>query len=346
MIIQCKECGTKYRFDKSQISGEGIWVRCSHCKEVFFQENPLAGIASLTGSIEPGEEIHEKIYEENAEDIDRIFSEGKTEDDTQKLEQEPEHKELYYGSDKAKGETSEDEDEDEEEDIDRIVRKDEAEDDTQNLEQEKAYDDADEVMDNAEASEEVQKFRSSGKKIAIFLILVILIAGGIYLWTSPRAIKMISNKVLPRVEQIFGIKSSDIPNECVSGLGVDLINVKERFVQNLIAGDIMVVEGSAVNNNKCSVSNIKIRGKILDSSGNVLSEVESNCGNILTDDELKGLTEKEMMKELSNPYGREVSNAGIEPGTDIPFMLALIMPAGDASEFLVELAGIEIAETK
>jgi len=129
-------------------------------------------------------------------------------------------------------------------------------------------------------------------------------------------------------------------------LGVDLINVKERFVKNWVAGDIMVVEGSAVNNNKCSVSNIKIRGKILDSSGNVLSEVESNCGNILTDDELKGLTEKEMMKELSNPYGREVSNAGIEPGTDIPFMLALIMPAGDASEFLVELAGIEIADNK
>jgi len=299
VIIQCKECGTKYRFDKSQISGEGIWVRCSHCKAVFFHENPLAGIAPLTDSIEPEENTNEKIYEENAEDIDRIFSEGETEDDTQKLEQE------------------------------------------------KAYDDAGEVMDNEEVSEEeTQKPRSSGRKIAIFLILVILIAGGIYLWTSPRAIKMISNKVLPRVEQIFGIKSSDTPDVGLHELGVDLINVKERFVKNWVAGDIMVVEGSAVNNNKCSVSNIKIRGKILDSSGNVLSEVESNCGNILTDDELKGLTEKEMMKELSNPYGREVSNAGIEPGTDIPFMLALIMPAGDASEFLVELAGIEIADNK
>jgi len=42
----------------------------------------------LTDSIEPEENTHEKIYEENAEDIDRIFSEGETEDDTQKLEQE------------------------------------------------------------------------------------------------------------------------------------------------------------------------------------------------------------------------------------------------------------------
>ncbi len=153
MIIQCKECGTKYRFDKSQISGEGIWVRCSHCKAVFFHENPLAGIAPLTDSIEPEENTNEKIYEENAEDIDRIFSEGETEDDTQKLEQE------------------------------------------------KAYDDAGEVMDNEEVSEEeTQKPRSSGRKIAIFLILVILIAGGIYLWTSPRTTEVISNGILPRVE--------------------------------------------------------------------------------------------------------------------------------------------------
>jgi len=96
-----------------------------------------------TGGETPGE-----INEEGAEDIDGIFSEGETEDDTQKLEQG------------------------------------------------KTYADAGEVMDNEEVSEEeTQKPRSSGKKIAIFLILVILIAGGIYLWTSPRAIKMISNKV-------------------------------------------------------------------------------------------------------------------------------------------------------
>ena len=375
MIIQCKECGTKYRFDKSQIDGEGIWVRCSRCEAVFFQENPLAEIASLIESMETGGETPGEINEEGAEEIGRMFSGAETEpkDDEPEArvvtadtdlgmlsevetgddEPEPEQEETSEAADEiiddmeTGGETPGEINEEGAEDIDGIFSEGETEDDTQKLEQGKTYADAGEVMDNEEVSEEeTQKPRSSGKKIAIFLILVILIAGGIYLWTSPRAIKMISNKVLPRVEQIFGIKSSDTPDVGLHELGVDLINVKERFVKNWVAGDIMVVEGSAVNNNKCSVSNIKIRGKILDSSGNVLSEVESNCGNILTDDELKGLTEKEMMKELSNPYGREVSNAGIEPGTDIPFMLALIMPAGDASEFLVELAGIEIADNK
>lgn len=308
MIIQCKKCGTKYRFDKSQIDGEGIWVRCSHCNTVFFQENPLAEVASLTDSIEPGEKIHEKTYEENAEDIDRILMEIKGADDAQ------------------------------------------------NPEQEEAYGDAVEIIDNAEASEEAQKPRSPGRRIAVFLILVILLSGGIYLWTSPRAIEGILNRVLPQVEKFIGIlpgaekllgtNDRDIPNECLSGLGVDLINVKERFVKNWVVGDIIVVEGFAVNNNKCAVSDIKIKGKILDSSGNILAEEKSNCGNILADDELKGLTEKEITKELSNPYGREFSNADIEPGADIPFMLVFMMPAGEASEFLVELAGIEVAKSK
>jgi len=309
VIIQCKKCGTKYRFDKSQIDREGIWVRCSHCKAVFFQENPLAGIASLTGSIELEEEIHEKTYEENAEDIDRILMEI------------------------------------------------EGEDDAQNPEQEEACGDAGEIIDNAETSEEkAQKPRSPGKRIAIFLMLVILLSGGIYLWTSPRAIEGILNRALPQVEKFIGIlpgaekflgtNNRDIPNECLSGLGVDLINVKERFVKNWVAGDIIVVEGFAVNNNKCAVSDIRVRGKILDSSGEILAEEESNCGNILTDDELKGLTEKEIMKELSNPYGREFSNAEIEPGADIPFMLVFMIHAGEAREFLVELAGIEVAKSK
>ncbi|MCD6485836.1 MAG: zinc-ribbon domain-containing protein [Syntrophobacterales bacterium] len=308
MIIQCKKCGTKYRFDKSQIDGEGIWVRCSHCDAVFFQENPLTEIVLSTGSAGPEEGIHEKAHEKNAEDIDRIFMEVEAEND---------------------------------------VRNEQEEDDG----------DIGEIIGNAKASKkEAQKPRSPGKKTAIFLILVILLSGGIYLWTSPRAVEGILNRILPQVEKFIGIlpgvekligtKNKDISDECLSGLGVDLINVKERFVKNWVAGDIMVIEGFAVNNNKCAVSDIRVKGKILDSSGDILAEEESNCGNILTDDELKGLTDKEIVKELSNPYGREFSNADIEPGANIPFMLAFIMPAGKASEFLVELAGIKAVNSK
>ena len=42
MIIQCEKCSTKYRFDDNLMEGDGIWVRCSHCKHEFFHENPFA----------------------------------------------------------------------------------------------------------------------------------------------------------------------------------------------------------------------------------------------------------------------------------------------------------------
>ena len=296
MIIQCKECGTQYRFDKSQIDGEGIWVRCSRCEAVFFQENPLVEIASLIESMEAEGDIRKSTNEQGAEDIiDRVFGEAETEDD----DQEPEQNEPYS--------------------------------------------DADEFIGNTGFSEreEIRGFWTLGRKI-VFCLLIIVLCGGLYLWLSPHA----RDVVFPKVEKILGIQSSDVPDVELSGLEVNLINVKERFAKNLIAGDIMVIEGLAVNNNTCAVSNIKIRGKILDSSGNILSEEESNCGNILTDDELKNLTEKEIRKELSNPYGREFSGIDIEPDKDIPFMLAFVMPAAEASEFVVELAGVEVANSK
>ncbi|MBA4391882.1 MAG: hypothetical protein C0399_13235, partial [Syntrophus sp. (in: bacteria)] len=41
MIVHCKNCGTKFRFDETLIEGEGIWVRCNQCKNLFFLDNPV-----------------------------------------------------------------------------------------------------------------------------------------------------------------------------------------------------------------------------------------------------------------------------------------------------------------
>lgn len=41
MIIQCRQCRTRFRFDDSLMEPDGMWMRCSRCRHVFFQENPL-----------------------------------------------------------------------------------------------------------------------------------------------------------------------------------------------------------------------------------------------------------------------------------------------------------------
>jgi len=40
MIIQCRKCETRFRFDENLMEGDGVWVRCSRCQHVFFQERP------------------------------------------------------------------------------------------------------------------------------------------------------------------------------------------------------------------------------------------------------------------------------------------------------------------
>ncbi len=39
MIIQCKQCATKFRFKDELMTGDGVWVRCSRCGHEFFEIN-------------------------------------------------------------------------------------------------------------------------------------------------------------------------------------------------------------------------------------------------------------------------------------------------------------------
>lgn len=40
MIIKCTKCETSFRFEDQLMADEGVWVRCSRCLQVFFQDNP------------------------------------------------------------------------------------------------------------------------------------------------------------------------------------------------------------------------------------------------------------------------------------------------------------------
>jgi predicted Zn finger-like uncharacterized protein len=42
MIIQCKKCFTKFRFEDALLKEDGVWVRCGQCDNEFFQRHPTA----------------------------------------------------------------------------------------------------------------------------------------------------------------------------------------------------------------------------------------------------------------------------------------------------------------
>lgn len=42
MIIQCRQCRTKFSFNDALMQGDGVWLRCSSCQHVFFHDSPHA----------------------------------------------------------------------------------------------------------------------------------------------------------------------------------------------------------------------------------------------------------------------------------------------------------------
>ncbi|MDO9515838.1 MAG: zinc-ribbon domain-containing protein [Syntrophales bacterium] len=460
MIIQCKECGTKYRFDKLQIEGEGVWVRCSRCEATFFQKNPLVEISSLMHSMEPEGEVTAEETEETdsalgeievesgefeptgkddyrdvgegievewvEEEKAQVAGEAEAEDTVQVPTGEDDYRDAGEGRESEGGgeeeagdrqkvlgeiEVESDEFEPTGEDVSRdtdggresegveeearVAEDVESGDDVKEPTWEETYGDVGEITGGegtrerqrvsepwtfGDADEVIYSERITGRKrmrglwtlvgkVLFYLVLLALLSGGVYLWLVPEARETVSKiaspwiekirgiedsveiegtkeTVLPKAEKMLGIKDKGVADEGLPELRVTLIDVGERFVKGWTGETIMVTEGSAVNANTLAVSNIRVRGKMLGSSGNVLSEAESNCGIILTDDELKSLTMDEIKKELSNPYGRDFRNAEIKPGDGIPFMLVFTMPAEEASELVVELMGIEAAKIK
>lgn len=81
MIVQCKKCRTRFRFDETLIEGEGVWVRCNQCKNVFFLDNPKeVEIASQTDQARDTKgdvtdsigTVQGQIFEDQIEEVKRL----------------------------------------------------------------------------------------------------------------------------------------------------------------------------------------------------------------------------------------------------------------------------------
>jgi predicted Zn finger-like uncharacterized protein len=56
MIVECGNCGTKFKLDESKIPEEGAWVRCSNCGDVFQALRPQEQLGIAEAAMEPVEQ--------------------------------------------------------------------------------------------------------------------------------------------------------------------------------------------------------------------------------------------------------------------------------------------------
>ena len=313
MIIQCSQCRTKYRFADELMEGDGVWMRCSRCQHVFFQENPHI--------VKPGTEPAAK-------------EEQPLEEKTMSLSKSPvsvgdESAELFLDDVmRAKIEA----DREEIPEIEKTVHE-------ENIEEES--------MPDIESAAEIDKQKagkSSRKKvwkilaIAIWIIAaIVIIPAIIYYFVFPQ----MGDRLLKVVNQYIdvGVREPARP-EIVIGQ-VKLQDIRQRILNNFILGPIRIVEGTAVNQADYPISRIIVKGEIVDAYAVVLGERATYAGNVLTDEELTTLPEEAILSRLSVPEGGNNSNDKITPNGMIPFMIVFAREPAGVIKTTVKVAGAE-----
>ena len=318
MIIQCRQCRTKFRFADDLMEGDGVWMRCSHCQHVFFQDNPQ--------TVKPGQEPMAK---------DELFS---------VKEIMPEVEVNSAAASVSGG------DEDIAHFLDDVMKakNDSAQELFPEIEKplnEESGGDESAAAFELTAEEDKQKTGKSSRKgfwrvlkIAIWAIFVIVVIPAIiYFFVFPQ----IGDRVFKFVNQYvdIGIREPARP-EIVVGQ-VKLQDIRQRIFNNYVLGPIRIVEGTAVNQADYPISRIAIKGEIVDAYAVVLGEKTIYAGNVLTDEELTTLPEDEIIKRLSRPESSNNSNDKIMPNGMIPFMIVFVHEPAGVIKTTVKTVGAE-----
>lgn len=324
MIIQCKQCRTKFRFNEAQMEGDGLWMRCSKCQHVFFQDNPLkvkpVVLTQEETVPEPARIIRRPAFEPVAKTLER----GRTDDDVKSFLDEvmiPEAETGYRGGDRTKA-----------------------------LEEPRAQEvadidfssDAENVLGGEEANEaqEIELPRKKGRvwKIALWTLLVIVVIPAIvYFVLFPD----LGSRYVRIAEKFIGGGFTQPTEGQEVARHIKLLDIRQRMVNNYILGNIRVVEGTVVNQADFAVSRIRVKGEMLDAYAVVLNEKVIYAGNVLTEEELINLSEEDISKRLNVPEGRDNSNEKVIPNGRLPFMIVFTKDQPLAIKTTVMIAGAE-----
>ncbi|PKN10159.1 MAG: hypothetical protein CVU72_02130 [Deltaproteobacteria bacterium HGW-Deltaproteobacteria-7] len=336
MIIQCKQCRTKFRFDDAQIVGDGLWVRCSRCQHVFFQDNlkrmnvtddlpqtnpasPQNVAAGRTGGKLAFEPVRNDVGksapdEDVASFLNAVMEPEKTAGDNLKRESRQADRQSSGLAD---------------------------------IEFSPGFENLEEMHESEDASEETTpppvRKKSGLWKVALWTILVIAVIPAIvYFVVFPQ----LGERYMKLGEHFVNIAlnavgvSQPTQGQFVTGQ-VKLQDIRQRVINNYILGNIRVVEGTAVNQAEFSMARILVKGEVLDAYAVVLGERVSYAGNVLTEEELTNLSEEEILKRLSVPAGLNNSNDRVIPNGRIPFMIIFTRDVPGIIKTTVMIAGAE-----
>ena len=333
MIIQCRKCETRFRFDDHLMEVDGVWVRCSHCQHVFFQER-TAGDPSAAEPEIPSVRISDArrtlddrfpVADEHPLPIGvKAEIPPQPREDAEipppvEFEKEPslEGLEADLGKGPLGGQAAGVEKEEE----------------------------AAEVEEEAAAvGTGRRRWGRTLVRLIALTVFIVIVAGAVYLYLFPDVRTQVLAwaspwlRGVPVLENLIG---AEMKSSVTVLTPVRIKDVRQRSVANLLTGNLGVIEGVAVNQASYPLARIRVRLVIADAYDIVLGEKIVSCGNLLTDAELGTMAETEIQRELSIPQGSDVSNERIVPNGEIPFMIVFNQEQAGAIKTTVIPAGAD-----
>lgn len=171
--------------------------------------------------------------------------------------------------------------------------------------------------------------------IVVSVLAIVLLAGaGFYFFKEgPEAFKKLGVGFLADWLGMESREEGKISLEKVSG----------AYLKNVEGGEIFVIRGEAVNNFKKARASIQVKGAVLGTGGQVLSQKMAYCGNPLTEEQLKSMPMAKIEGAMNNQFGDSLSNLGLQPGKRIPFVVVISGVSGEATDYSVDVVGSTVA---
>jgi predicted Zn finger-like uncharacterized protein len=333
MIIECKQCGSKFKLDEGLLREEGSKVRCSVCKNVFKAYpkgvTPMAEGKRKMVDQRLGKTINLDIQPTLEEHGPKPVLEDTFEADLDKaLQKEAETKRIEAISpDQIPDEEEEESRFDFEEGSKRRPQWEEAISSTLPREKEK-------IPEAPPKPEKVvpRKRKKGGlsRILTIVVIVVLLLTGG------AAAVFYFAPEQIPEsLTSTLGIVGkTDVKDPGVRRLSFKSVNGK--FCQSSKAGNLFCIQGMVFNNYPGSRSFIRVKGSLLDEKGVAVKQKLAFAGNTFTENELKDMTPEQINQGLAIRTGKGNVNVNVKAQASVPFMIVFEELPDNLSEFTVE----------
>jgi predicted Zn finger-like uncharacterized protein len=180
--------------------------------------------------------------------------------------------------------------------------------------------------------------KSALSRILFLLVLLLVVlagaAGFLFMQEGTLNLNMVA-RYLPFLQDYIGEAPAVSPGDRI---GINIIG--SSYVTGK-AGQMLVIQGVAINNHPDTRSAITIKGILLDAQGKTLLQQTVFCGNKLDDAELKSMPFAAIEEAMNNQFGDSLSNMNVAAGASIPFTIVFRnLPTGIAN------INVEVVDSK